>query len=639
MNLLFASRLLVVAAVAYASFSGADAEPNVVFILADDLGWADSEPYGSRFHQTPQLNRLADQGMRFTNAYVANPLCSPTRASILTGQYPARLRFTTPGGHLPQPVLDATIPAEGPPNQPATHAQSNTRLPNEVLTLGELFRDAGYRTAFMGKWHLGTAPHIPENQGFDAVVGGRHHPGPPPPGHFFSPWDIDTIPPRRAGAHIDDALTDEAIGFIETARQENKPFFLCLWYYGVHAPFQGKPELIEKYAEMIDPDDPQQTPVMGAMIETLDTNVGRMLDRLEVLGLADDTVVIFYSDNGGNMYDRVDGRTPTSNHPLRGGKAMSYEGGVRVPLIVRWPSVTLAGTTTDAVVSSVDFFPTLVDGLALDVEEDVILDGVSLMPALRRQAFDRGPIFCHFPHYIGNPQVEGWLNIPSTTVRSGSWKLHRFYADGPNQTDRFELYHLSDDVGETNDLAAEHPDLVVRLTGLIDEHLADTSALRPRANPRYIADWKPLVTQADPVGGWKASGNGQAALSLREEMLIVKSIGEDPWIETTDVPRVGGELTLTLAMRSDSSGQAEVFWSEEGDPGFEPGRRSMAFTPVHDGRWHEYRIVIGAETPLTALRIDPCRAAGEVCIDWIRLEQTGGDSFRVWAFDVEFSAE
>ncbi len=232
--------LLCLASACTADARATEAPPNVVFVMADDLGWVDTAVYGSRFYQTPNVDRLAASGVRFTDAYSANPLCSPTRASVLTGQYPGRLRLTTPAGHLAAVELNAQIPDAGPADQPATNAGTNTRLDNEHFTLGNLFKGAGYRTAFVGKWHLGSEPYVPEGQDFDLVVGGRRNPGPPPPGGFFAPWEVDTMPKVPDGTHITDAITDATLGFIDEAEEAGEPFFVCLWYYDVHAAVPGE---------------------------------------------------------------------------------------------------------------------------------------------------------------------------------------------------------------------------------------------------------------------------------------------------------------------------------------------------------------------------------------------------------------
>jgi len=316
--------------------------PNVIFILADDLGWMDTGVYGSQYYRTPHIDRLAARGVRFTEAYAANPLCSPTRASIMTGLYPARLGITVPAGHLaPIPDDQPLLNESAVPWQKVVTPQSRRHLRPEERTIGEVFRDAGYRTGFIGKWHLGLNPeHWPERQGFEFVFHGAPDPGPP---SYFSPYRFraGTVKDGPEGEYITDRVTDEAIGFIDRHRAE--PFFLCLWEYAVHAPFQGKQTYIDEFEQVTDPRGQQDCPTMGAMIQSLDESVGRLLDHLDRTGLAEHTILVFMSDNGGNMYDTVDGTTPTNNAPLRGGKANIYEGGVREPCLVVWPGVTQPG--------------------------------------------------------------------------------------------------------------------------------------------------------------------------------------------------------------------------------------------------------------------------------------------------------
>jgi len=391
----------------HAALADQPSRPNIVFLLADDLGWADSTVYGSKFYETPNLERLAKRGMAFTNAYSASPLCSPTRASIITGQYPGRLRLTTPSCHLPRVVLDPTVPDTAKPDFHVTIPGTRTRLPNEYVTVAEVLKTAGYRTGFFGKWHLGREPYLPEKQGFDVVVGGRHHPG--PPGGYFAPWPIDTIPPSPKGAHIDDVITTEAIKFLKG--NDKKPFFLNLWFYSVHAPFEGKQALIEKYRRKakLNPDDPQTNPVMGAMIEVLDNNVGRVLDTLERLKILDNTLIIFTSDNGGNNYSFVAGVEATNNAPLRGGKAHIYEGGHRVPLIASWRGKIAEGVQSKALVTSVDYFPTLLGIIGKPQPKGQVCDGQSIWPVLQGGKSDPSrSIFCHFPH---GPPAKGSVLI------------------------------------------------------------------------------------------------------------------------------------------------------------------------------------------------------------------------------------
>lgn len=452
--------------------------PNIILILADDFGWRDSSAYGSEFYQTPGIERLAREGVRFTDAYAANPLCSPTRASILTGQYPGRLNFTAASGHEESVILEPHASKRAAPDKPATVPQSRTRLPIEYVTYAELLCEAGYATAFMGKWHLGREPYLPENQGFETVVGGRQHPGPPPPGRYFAPWNVDTLKDFPDGTHITDALTDKALEFIESHRGE--PFLLNLWFYDVHAPFQAKPELIDKYENCREPGYPPNSPTMAAMIESMDHSILRILDALDRLGLREETIVIFTSDNGGNDYDEVAGVPATSNAPLRAGKGNNYEGGVRVPLIVCWPGVSQPGAINESVVVSVDLYPTILHMAGLPLHPSEHLDGVDFTSAIEGKPFDRGPSFWDFPHYIS---MTG--SIPNSSVREGYYKLYRFYYDGPEQTHRYELYDLKEDISESHNLAEAMPEKVAAMDALIERHLQESQVLHPNKNPDY----------------------------------------------------------------------------------------------------------------------------------------------------------
>ncbi|MEM1296735.1 MAG: DUF5722 domain-containing protein, partial [Verrucomicrobiota bacterium] len=460
--------------------------PNIVLILADDLGWSDTTPYQNPkedFYETPAIADLAKRGMTFRNAYAASPLCSPTRASILTGQYPGRIRLTTPAAHLAKVVLDPIVPQTAGRTRHAVEPQTRTRFPNSYVTLAERLKSRGFATAFVGKWHLGRAPYLPDQQGFDRVVGGRHHPG--PPGGFFAPWPIETIPDSPEGSHIDDVITDQSIAWLEAQKEIDQPFFLNLWYYSVHAPFEAKPELIEKYREKAAklPDDaPRKNPVMAAMIETFDQNVGRIVDALDRLGLAENTLLVFTSDNGGNEYNFVEKQFATSNLPLRNGKGNIAEGGQRVPFIAVWPDQIAPGSENAGLVSSIDLYPTFLDAVDQSPAPAQPVDGISLLGTLRGEesiALDRA-IFCHFPH---SPTATG--SIAATSVRRGPWKLTRFYADGPDQTDRLRLINLESDLGEREDLSVTKPDLTKELNDLISLHLRETGSLFPKPNPDY----------------------------------------------------------------------------------------------------------------------------------------------------------
>ena len=433
---------------------------NVVFILADDLGWKDLACYGSDFYETPNLDAFAKTGVLFTDAYTASPLCSPTRASILTGQEPGRLRFTTPTGHEEEVVLDPEESSKGPAHFKAAEPQTRTRLPNEYLTFAEVLKENEYSTAFMGKWHLGREPYLPDNQGFDVVIGGREHPGPPGPGNFFAPWNCETLPVVPEGTHISDVLTDEAIKYINTNKE--KPFLLCLWYYDVHAPFQAKEELITKYQNKLNKTNIQRSPTMGGMIETMDTNIGRVLNTIRDLGLEDETIVVFTSDNGGNMYDGPDCTNPTNNYPLRAGKGNNYEGGVRVPLIVRVPGVTKGGKKSKVITSTVDHYASLLELLDIPFPEGLVTDGNSYVDALKGKKYLREPIYSTFCH-----NVIATGNRANISMRQGPWRLYKFYFDGPNQEHRYELYNLDDDPGEKDNLYRQFPEIESSLEKLL----------------------------------------------------------------------------------------------------------------------------------------------------------------------------
>ena len=453
---------------------------NLVFILADDLGWSDTTLYGTtHFYETPNIERLAKRGMLFTSAYTAHPLCSPTRSSIMTGLDPARTGFTSAAGHVANVILEKQLPERARPDQKVLTPQSVSRLDPKYTTLAETIKKAGYVTGHFGKWHLGKQPYSPRKHGFDVDVPEWWGPG--PAGSYVAPWkfpDSLDFDPRTPDEHIEDRMAQEAVAFI--TKNRDIPFFLNYWAFSVHAPFDGKRKLLEKYEAKADPDDPQRVPVYAAMVESLDDAVGQLLDTLDRLNLSENTIVVFFSDNGGNMYDRVDGLPPTSNTPLRGGKATIYEGGSRVPCAVIWPGKTLPGSISDALLSSSDWYPTLIDMMQIDRPNDLQFDGFSQRATLLNQAGPRQSLVGFVPNYFPKPET-----IPSTYIRRGDWKLIRFHGDNENQTDRFELYHLANDVGESNDVSDSHPHMVKKLDAEIDAYLTRTKAAVPIPNPAY----------------------------------------------------------------------------------------------------------------------------------------------------------
>jgi len=467
-----------------ASLSAQQRRPNIIFILADDLGWRDTSVYGSNFYETPNIDRLAARGMRFTQAYAAAPICSPTRASILTGLYPARLGFTTPAGHLPQVILEQTLSPKAQPHHKALTPNSITRLKQDYVTLAETLKSAGYRTAHFGKWHLGSEPYDALHQGFDQDT--PHFPGPGPAGGYLGgPWKF--WPSQgKPGEHIEDRMAEEAERFI--AANKGGPFYVNYWAFSVHSPWQAKPELVAKYARKVELTDPQHNPVAGAMVESLDQAVGRLMKAVDEAGLANNTIFVFFSDNGGvfwnpgkpgMMHPEYENTPVTSNAPLRAGKATSYEGGSREPCIVVWPGKTKPGAVSSVIIQSIDFYPTLLT-MAGVAHPGHKIDGVSFVPALEGRSHDRGPVFLHFPHYT--PVTGG---RPATYVRRGDWKLIRFWCDNEDQTDRFELYNLRDDLSETRNLARANPAKVAELNTLIEGFLGGTKAVVPKPNPGY----------------------------------------------------------------------------------------------------------------------------------------------------------
>jgi len=450
-----------------------DRRLNFLFILIDDLGWADLGCYGSQFYETPNLDRLAAEGVRFTDAYAAGPVCSPTRASIMTGKYPVNVGITD------------WIPGNEPSAEPlSTPRNKQPYLPLEEITVAEALKEAGYATGFVGKWHLGDRGHFPEDQGFDVNIGGCHL-GSPIYG-YFSPYHLPSLKDGPVGEYLTDRLTDEAIGFLE--RSKEKPFFLFMSYYTVHRPIHGKPALVEKYEAKAKTMGPkvgplfklegtvpvrqvQDHPIYAAMVQCMDDNVGRLLSKLDELGLTDNTVVIFTSDNGGlSTADEF----PTSNVPLRAGKGWLYEGGIREPLIVRWPSVVRAGSTCREVVCSPDFYPTILQLADLPLRPMQHSDGQSFADVLKgdQTKVDRQAVYWHYPHYTKKG------SSPASAIRMGRYKLIEFFERG-----NVELYDLGNDIGEQSDLSETMPAKRDELHALLRRWRHATEAEIPQPKP------------------------------------------------------------------------------------------------------------------------------------------------------------
>ena len=444
---------------------------NIVFILIDDLGWADLGCYGSTFHLTPNLDALAARGTRFTQAYAAAPLCSPTRAAILTGKHPARLHLTT---YLPGRADN--------PAQKLLHPKIRQHLPLEEITLAEALKGAGYRCGHFGKWHLGGKGFLPEDQGFDVNVGGTAGGSPPGPGGFFG-FQIPTLRSTDKDEYLTDRLTEEAERFIEQNRA--RPFFLYLCHFAVHIPLQGKADTVKKYRARAQAGrglgQGQNNAVYAAMLESVDDSVGRIVGKIDELGLGENTLIVFTSDNGGLAVKEGPNTPATSNAPLRGAKGQLFEGGIRVPLIACMPGRVPAGGVCDVPVTSTDFFPTFTKACGIEPAEGSVADGVDIMPLLTGgAATERDTLIWHFPHYSNQG------GTPTGAVRKGDFKLIEFYEDG-----RLELYNLAEDAGENRDLAREMPGRRNELHRLLREWRTAVDAQMPTPNPAYDPDWKP----------------------------------------------------------------------------------------------------------------------------------------------------
>ena len=426
--------------------------PNFVFILMDDMGWGDPACYGNAFYETPNIDRLARRGMRFTDAYAACPVCSPTRASILSGKYPARVKLTN------------WIPGRDPRDRKVLAPPFQVFLAAREVTIAEALKPAGYITASVGKWHLGGVGRLPEDQGFDLNVAGTAAGS--PAGGYFLPNKMH-LPGARHGDYLTDRLSIDACRFIKGAK--NKPFFLYLSHHSVHTPIQGKPELVAKYKAKLKPNE-SWNPIYAAMVQSADESVGRVLNTLDNAGIADRTVIFFMSDNGGLA-------KVTNNAPLRAGKGHVYEGGIRVPMIVCWPGVIKPGSVSSEPVSSVDFYPTILEmaGIQGDPNHNAEVDGASLVPLLKGTGSpDREAIFWHYPHY--SPQG----GVPAAAVRQGDYKLLEFYED-----DRLELYNLAEDIREKNNLADKMADKRDQLHKLLIDWREEVGAVLPTKNADY----------------------------------------------------------------------------------------------------------------------------------------------------------
>ncbi|TWT92650.1 Arylsulfatase [Neorhodopirellula pilleata] len=477
MKSLFCLVVLMTATIAHA----ANTQPNFVVFLVDDLGFMDIGANNPNcFYETPNIDALSDSGMRFTNGYAANPVCSPTRYSLMTGKYPTRVQ--------------ATNFFSGKRSGKFNPAPLNSKMPLDEVTIAQALKEKGYATFFAGKWHLGeTEEYFPQNRGFDVNIGGHSGGGPYTGKKYFAPFKNPQIKQESPeGDHLPDRLARETAHFID--EHQEQPFLAYLSFYSVHTPLIGRPDLVEKYKlkaasvsgqefaseEQVFGDQPRQVRILqkhavyAAMVEAMDLAVGKVLKQLEDTGLADNTVVVFTSDNGGLSTSEG---SPTSNLPLRGGKGWIYEGGIREPWIVRYPGVTTPGAVSDVPICSIDLFPTI--AAAADVTIDHQVDGIDLRPALEGQTLDREALYWHYPHYSNQG------GIPGGAIRMGDFKLIERYEDG-----RIHLYNLQDDIGERIDLAEKMPEQANRMRTQLHQWYQSVDA-KFLSEKDGLTPWKP----------------------------------------------------------------------------------------------------------------------------------------------------
>ncbi|MEM9366500.1 MAG: sulfatase [Planctomycetota bacterium] len=660
---------------------------NIVLILADDLGWADTTLYGkTALFETPNIERLAARGMTFSSAY-ASPICSPTRASIMTGQNPARHGMTAPAAHLEAVRFEAVASDDGPPHQKCTNVRSSTRLDPGLPFLSQVLQGAGYSTAHFGKWHLGREPHSPLERGFDVDL--PHWWGPGPKTSYLAPWGYEnpSFKEGEPGDHIEDRMAQEAVRWLKN-RDRSKPFFMNYWQFSVHAPFGAKPELIDHYRKklgasvaglsrpevrekLLNPHEPgtglpQQSPTYAAMVHSLDDAVGTLLDALQEEGIVDDTIIIFYSDNGGNIHCGLEETastgekyiTPiTSNHPLRGGKGGIHEGGVRVPAVVVWPGVTTPGSHSDVRIQAIDLYPTILHMLNVERPSGHVIDGIDFVPALRGEDMDRGPMFTHVPGHGGTPH---WLP-PSMSVHDGDWKLIRTFHYGKDGKHQYRLFNLREDIGETTNLASNHPEKVQELDKLIENYITELNVVVPLPNPSFDATkFDPAKIGVQPGGlkmppsfkssqaksnaskpskpvndksmlGWIARN---AAVSVAGESLRVTPTGRQSFIASAKV-RVDGPAQIKLRVRTKKKGTGRLQWRTADQDTFPKSGQTHSFV-VAGGEWQELSVPLDGNGRLVHVRLFLPGSKRPTEIDWIEIGPMDGNAeeHKRWDFGV-----
>ena len=617
---------------------------NIVLILADDLGWADTTLYGkTSLYETPNIERLAKRGMTFTDAY-ASPICSPTRASILTGQNPARHGMTSPAAHLPEVRFKPVAQPAGLPHQKSVNIKTATRIDPVVPTLSEILKEAGYATAHFGKWHLGMKGFTPLEHGFDVDLPHWHGPGPKT--GYLAPWGYPNpaFPEGPPGQHIEDRMAKEAVTWLKS-RDRTKPFFINYWQFSVHAPFGAKPELIERYRKKIKRGEKQQSPTYAAMVHSLDEAVGTLLDALDDEGVTNETIIVFYSDNGGNIHCGLEETDATgeeyitaitSNHPLRGGKGGIHEGGIRVPAVVVWPGVTKPGLRNDTRIQANDLYPTILEMLNLKHPKDHVIDGVDFSNALSGQKMERKPMFTFVPGHGNTPQ---WLP-PSMAVHHGDWKFIRTFHYGKNGKHQYRLYNLRDDIGENHNVVRNHPERVKEMDQWITDYLVEANVVVPLPNPKFDPSKFDPATIGVQKGGLKMppaksrADQPSPVLTVRKKFMLgwvaknADVISKDHTLRITATGRqlflanakigVEGPVQVRLRIRTAKNGEGRLQWRTKDQEGFpETGQRKSFL--INGGEWRELAVPLNVKGQLLHLRLVLPAQKEPIDIDWIEI--------------------
>ncbi len=518
----------------------------------------------------------------------------------------------------------------------AVNADSVTRLKSEYFTLAEALHESGYATAHFGKWHLGhnLSPedhYEPKDQGFDSDF--PHAPmAAGPGGGYLAPWKFIKDPhiTGKPGEHIEDRMSEEAVKFIMS--HKDRPFYLNYWAYSVHSPWNARQDYIDHFKPKADKKNPQHNPLYAAMVRSLDDGVGRLLKAVDEAGIADNTIIIFFSDNGGWSYppkttdpEGFTDMPATSNLPQRSGKASIYEGGTREPFIVVWPGKVKAGTSNDALFQSTDFYPTLLTMCGLKPHAGIKLDGLDQSGTFQGQPSPRDRVFCHFPHGTPNQAVSIPGMLPSTYVRKGDWKLIRFYADNDDGSDRLELYDLKEDAGESRNLAAAKPEIVRELNDLITGFLKDTDAVVPVRNPNY---GKVVVQKKDDeypgMQGWKPRG---CDYSVKDGIVTVKGKNAAPFLGVG--ASINGPITMKIRVRSAKDGEAKIEWLTPGGEKKNEKPQSVPYN-IKGGDWQDLNVQVPAKGPVGILRLYLPAQQEPVEID--RIELKGAGAAKKWEF-------